>query len=365
MDNLPYNLEYSNYYKIINQFTNNILNEEKKYLNYITPYIKYSGNKSIKEGLLESLLIGTYWTNYIEYVQNLDNQTYSTLCKLNNLREEKEELKPEIDRIKGYLNTKLLTINNEQIIDLNIDYFQSLLKFLEATGEYKYELKHLNQWFNYFQTLNDEKIQEILIEILVFTDYFNEKAEKYLSKYTLGLKDYLKNIQEIHKNKEDIILCSRNVNEYYLQMFGAEIMNQIYYKEFQERPRKALILPSCMRQTINKCQGKKTPLGCSCQKCDKNCPTYHLKTKADREGFEIYTVTHESDAFKNVTMEDKKEIGIIGVACVLNLINGGWKSYELGMPAQCVILNHVACANHWTKEDIKTDFNQKQLNKIL
>jgi hypothetical protein len=364
---ITYNIEDPNYYKTINKFTNTIIKEEKKYLTYINNYTKHAKNKTKKEAILESLIIGTYWNNYIQNAINLNQKDYIKLTNLLKQREEKKELKNEIDQIRGQLNTKIIKNNKTQKsrIKLNLHNLKKLIKFLEATGEFKYEIKHLNTFLDYLETLNINKIEKILREIQKFTKNFQDKAEKTLGKYTINIKEYLKTSQIKHKNKEDIILCSRNINEYYLEMFGAEIMNQINHQEFQKRPRKALILPGCMRLPKNICKGEKTHLGDVCKKCNAQCPTYKLKKQGEKEKFEVYTITHESDAFKNASQEDKKELGIIGVACTLNLINGGWKAGSLGIPAQCVILDQVGCTNHWSEKPKTIKFNIKQLNTIL
>lgn len=78
-----------------------------------------------------------------------------------------------------------------------------------------------------------------------------------------------------------------------------------------------------------------------------------------------YLVSHKSSAFQNATDEDKKDLAIVGVACPLNLISGGWKAATLGMPPQCVLLDKVACSRHWLKEDVPSSINKKELKKIL
>jgi uncharacterized protein len=37
----------------------------------------------------------------------------------------------------------------------------------------------------------------------------------------------------------------------------------------------------------------------------------------------------------------------VGVACVLNLIQGGYEMQSLGIPSQCVFLNSCSCKQHW------------------
>ena len=85
----------------------------------------------------------------------------------------------------------------------------------------------------------------------------------------------------------------------------------------------------------------------------------------DKYGFEVYIISHESSAFSKSSKEDRDELGIIGVACISNLIAGGWKSDSLGIPAQCVLLDSASCKNHWDEEGIPTEINIDHLMKLF
>lgn len=63
-------------------------------------------------------------------------------------------------------------------------------------------------------------------------------------------------------------------------------------------------------------------------------------------------IAHESTAFNDAKKEDKDELAIVGITCTLNLMSGGWKSTNLSIPPQCVLLKHPTCKNHWLDEDI-------------
>ncbi|WP_406542058.1 DUF116 domain-containing protein [Clostridium ljungdahlii] len=58
-------------------------------------------------------------------------------------------------------------------------------------------------------------------------------------------------------------------------------------------------------------------------------------------------------------------MGVVGVACVLNLIEGGLKARSLNLVPQCVILDYCGCKNHWDNNGIQTDINCKKLFEIL
>jgi hypothetical protein len=58
--------------------------------------------------------------------------------------------------------------------------------------------------------------------------------------------------------------------------------------------------------------------------------------------------------------DKNKNTGIIGVACPTNLITGGWTIQALGVPAQCVVLDHCGC-HHWHPQGMATSLNRQEL----
>ncbi|NJK98458.1 MAG: DUF116 domain-containing protein [Bacteroidales bacterium] len=53
------------------------------------------------------------------------------------------------------------------------------------------------------------------------------------------------------------------------------------------------------------------------------------------------------------------------MACVLNLLKGGYEMQKLNIPSQCVFLDYCGCQKHWHKNGIPTDLNSNQLQKIV
>jgi hypothetical protein len=84
-------------------------------------------------------------------------------------------------------------------------------------------------------------------------------------------------------------------------------------------------------------------------------------------GFEVFLVPHESSVFSGDAGKQLigEGAGIVGVACVSNLVSGGWKAKALGLPPQCVLLDHCGCRKHWHDQGIATDINMKQLRRVL
>lgn len=84
------------------------------------------------------------------------------------------------------------------------------------------------------------------------------------------------------------------------------------------------------------------------------------------ENTEVYLISHSS-SFSEILKkwENKPEYGLVGVACVLNLITGGYEMKNLGIASQCVFLDGCGCKKHWHKEGLPTDINRTRLKNLI
>ena len=93
----------------------------------------------------------------------------------------------------------------------------------------------------------------------------------------------------------------------------------------------------------------------------------HLTRLGAEHGFDVFLVPHESSVF---TGEAGRQLlgdgaGVVGVTCVPNLLTGGWKALRLGLPPQCVLLDHYGCREHWHDEGIATGIAEADLRRVL
>ncbi|MGL4669880.1 MAG: DUF116 domain-containing protein [Methanobacteriaceae archaeon] len=376
MEAITYNLKSKNddYYEKIVIITNKFLNEPDIYISHIVNEYQIFNrkyyNKEIKkeEAILEALIMGVLWNNYIQRALKLDERPQKVLSEISKFRDKIPELKEDIDNLKGYLATMFLLENTDTLeieIKFNLENLECLFKYLEATGEYSQELKHLNIWFDFFKSkfFKNKDFSYHIKYIIEFAKWFEEYSNVELGQYTSNISSFINNCATDYINREDIIFCSKNQVEYHLNMVGAEIMNRIYKEEFKERKRKAILVPICISiPKDKKCKAVDERLGLVCVKCNNDCPVAKLTLKYD--DLEVYIVSHESTAFSKINNKDRNNLAIVGIACVLNLVSGGWKADSLGIPPQCVILNHVGC-NHWCDKAIPTSIRTDILENIL
>ena len=91
-----------------------------------------------------------------------------------------------------------------------------------------------------------------------------------------------------------------------------------------------------------------------------------LVRRGDREGFRVIVISHGSQFSswtRNPALRDG--VGMVGVACVLNLLGGGWQATAAGIPAQCVLLDGCGCRAHWDAAGVPTAIDAGELARIL
>ncbi|MGE5354228.1 MAG: DUF116 domain-containing protein [Syntrophothermus sp.] len=361
------------YYSDIERFTDSILLEaDRQFLPVIKSYMKYLENnrieklRSVNEYMYEFLSLGVYWRTYGSEAQKLNPLMGHLLVSLYSLRRKYRPLKKYIDAVRGVLSTFFLVKENNSQTEVDLSKLKKLLLWLEATGEFKEEVKRFKIWKEYFDS-SEEDIISYLKENAVFADWFELKSEIMLGGYTGNVKTFQQEELDEHKWTEDFIFCRRKKVEYHLGMFGAEIMNRAFRSDFRKTSGKAVLLPACMRlHDDEKCKAKKKSLDLICTACSKNCRINQYSRLGKKYGFEVHIIPHSSDFTSWLkTFGMNRNVGVVGVACILNLITGGLEMKELDIAAQCVLLDYCGCKNHWDKEGIETDINAGELLRML
>lgn len=351
------NLNFSK--KVLNKLEGNFSNDINDYMNYINKN-NMEQLRSKSEYLLEILMIGVFWKEHVNKAISLSKIPRNILIKLSTLRE-KESIKKIVDINRGLLEYLFLNRRSNDKVKISLENYKKLVNYLKACGDYKEEAKRLEVWISYFFSLNKNKVDKILTSYLEFAKYFEDISQEVLGIYTKNVNLFLKNIDKKYKYREDFLFCSRKEVEYHLNMVGAQIMNEAYRKEFLKTKEKGLLLPSCMRIKDEKnCKAIKTEEGYICNSCSKNCNVNKYDKLGKKYNFQVYIIPHESSISVKNKIKDG-HIGIIGVACVLNLISGGLKAKNLGFVPQCVFLDYCGCKDHWHDKGIITDINMSYL----
>lgn len=384
MDRLTYSLSGDNqvnsdkYYETVAIFTEEVLRKAKKKVNPIihsyNSYISNVENEKNTESveiILELLILGVLIKTYYSKALNLKKLQCKLLALVINIRKGNGILKPTMNRLKGILSTLFLISKagyNLEPIDLNMKQFKKLILWLEASGEFSREVQRIKKWEKYLSTLSKKDSLDILTDIYNFALWFENRSNEVLGEYTSDVDKYLEEIKNTSSWREDVILRQRARIEYHLNMVGAEIMNKVFRKDFMATDKKLLLLPICMTSPSKGfCKSEGFGIDFKCKGCSSKCQVNKLTALGQRLGFTVMVVPHESSISsesRNYTLFDENT-GVIGVACVLNLISGGWLLKDMNIPAQCVLLDYCGCKNHWHDEGISTCINLDKLQRLL
>ncbi|MBK7029286.1 MAG: DUF116 domain-containing protein [Bacteroidales bacterium] len=80
---------------------------------------------------------------------------------------------------------------------------------------------------------------------------------------------------------------------------------------------------------------------------------------------DTYIIPHSSDFTRFLEKwQNQPDTSLIGVACILNLLTGGYEMKNLNISSQCIFLDYCGCKKHWNEEGIPTDLNINQLKKV-
>lgn len=323
--------------------------------------------RSKDEYEIELLMLGILWKEYIRKAIILKNMPSNILVYLYDQRNRRLMLKNFLDYVRGFLKTFFLLTEDKhkEEINKNLENMNKLVMWLQSSGDFSHHVVRLRQWIRYFETQSNKMVSNCISVSVNLARWFEEISLKRLGIYTKGVDEFLTYNYKKHKWKEDIIYCGSRRVEYHLNMVGAEIMNKAFRSEFLKTKEKRVLLPACMRfNNSSKCKAYRTSDGYVCSNCTAICNVNKLSKMGEKHNFKVYIIPHESTPF---TQKKPKagQVGIVGIACVLNLISGGWKAKDFGFIPQCVLLNYCGCKKHWDKNGIMTEINISKLKEIL
>ncbi len=360
------NQYYTRVEKLSGKIIKSVLSSSEEYLNeFITFIEKYELEKvrSKEEYGIEVLLIGVLIKEYLQNGFAFRYSSKNVFKVLNKLRKN-DFFKVKIDNIRGKLATNILMRRESGNIDIDFKTFKLLIRWLEATGDFNEEVYRLNNWVNFLDNKDKKYIDNFLNISISNSDHLYNQGKKYLCEYTINVEEYLNSYINNHINKEDIIYCGKGEIQYFFNMIAAEIMNKTYRNDFLTCDIKKVFLPACMRQVKKNCLSEKSNSGYVCKSCSKECNVRKLKEIGLKNNFEVYIIPHETMLF-NSSQSENSNIGIVGVACVLNLVSGGWKALRLGFKPQCVVLDYCGCDKHWLEKSVMTSINLDRVKSII
>ena len=196
-------------------------------------------------------------------------------------------------------------------------------------------------------------------------DYLSQiicELNENLSIYSEPVKEHLRNLSVLQRFEK---IKTLSVEQYHLFMLEIELTNRLNKKEFLECELKYAFLPHCMRDFSQECMSAPDDLDYVCKACSKICSVNEMSRLFRKNKIKPY-LWMEADLkklFRNLNHENKK-VGVFGVACIPELINGMRMCQKVNVPVIGFQLDANRC-QRWMGQFNENTVNIKKLEKLL
>lgn len=381
MDRMTYSLQHEGpnsegYYHRVRAFTDEVLGQAsttvmstvKEFMDYVRTY-RLEDVRATEEYVLDLLSFGLLWNSYGGYALAVRRAPFITMARMAEWRKRHQQWKPAIDLARGILTTLFLLPKRGAKMPAALPVLRDvdrLCQWLEATGEFREQALRFVRWRAFWDTMPADQRAEMAARIFKFAGWFVVRSEEVLGQYTPHVNEFLAKARRRYRWREDRIQCMRSRAEYHLNMVGAEIMNRAFRADYRNTEAKALLVPGCMRALPDgECEAARVPEGLRCTGCTPSCHVNQLRERGKKQNFEVYIIPHASDLRRWSPRPGRPRLGVVAVACVTQLVEGGWELKRYDVPAQCVLLDYSGCKKHWHPEGIPTSLNIRELKRIL
>ena len=240
------------------------------------------------------------------------------------------------------------------------------MAWMRASGEFKQEAARLAHWRGYLETLPGRQARECVATAMELFAWFERESQIALGRYSEGVDGFLAGEYARRGIREDQLFCGRGRVEYHLAMVAAELMNQGLRGQFEATGRRAVLLPTCMRGAkAATCKAKADGVDMTCARCDRECAVNRITRRMAQRGVPVYLVPHASSFSKWLERwEREHDVGVVAVACLMNILAGGYEMRARGIASQCMVLDYPGCEGHWRAGRIATGVDEERLVQI-
>jgi uncharacterized protein len=286
------------------------------------------------------------------------------------LRRRPAMLKPLVDLLRAAITRLFLVPGISRKAKGKLctpDRLPSLIQWLEATGEFEQEAIRLHNWRSFLDTLPRAEAERCIETAAELFDWFQREADRVLGTYTRGVSRFLSAEYARRGCREDQIFCGKEPVEYHLCMVAAEIMNRGLRDDFTHTSRKVILMPACMRGAYaTLCQASVSGVDIQCAACSPGCTVNRMTRRMRALGASVYLVPHSTGFSRWLDRWQREpDTGVVAVACLLNILPGGYEMRARRIPSQCVPLDFPGCRKHWRNKAIATSLNEERLVQIV
>jgi hypothetical protein len=215
------------------------------------------------------------------------------------------------------------------------------------------KIRTATTWKGFLRTFSQRKrhVRKILQELDKVLTPFLSDVDEHLR--TLSLADRL----------DRTIRTSRE--QYLFYMLEIELTNRINSEGFSKAPWRMALIAHCLRDFRKGCQSRRGVIEDQCTGCDMDCYVNMGSELLERYQIHPYiSVSMDHRKLFTHLKDDHPGMGVLGIACVPELVMGMRLCESLNVPAVGVPLDANRCSR-WLEECLETTYSLKELERLI
>ena len=190
-----------------------------------------------------------------------------------------------------------------------------------------------------------------------------QSAHAALSAYITGIKAHLKDAPPYKLITDKDLLTTRE--QYYLYMIEIELVNRLNREGFLQTNFRIALMPYCLRETQTDCKAEADEIDYQCKSCLKTCYINRLSKLLKENDIQpyIWRTARLRPLFRKL-VKQHGSIGVMGVACVVELARGMRLCTKAGLPVIGIPLNANRCIR-WMDGFYDTSIDLSAIEKLI
>ena len=230
---------------------------------------------------------------------------------------------------------------------------------LKQCGDLDFVLQTIQSSVNnkrMLERISRDKENTSLISFIIHT------LNKSLNEYTEKVDVHLKSLP-VFKLWDRRLATTRI--QYHLYMLEIYLTNSLYSEKFRKTDKKIALLPYCLRDFKAECKSSPDSFDFQCKNCSKNCYQNHVSRLLIKNNINAYIwMTADIKKTAKSTYKENKTLGILGIACIPELVAGMRKCQKYNIPAIGIPLDANRCVR-WMGSYHENSVNLEVLEKLV
>ena len=188
------------------------------------------------------------------------------------------------------------------------------------------------------------------------------RLDEALQTYATGIEEHLRSAPVYKVLTDRRLLTTRE--QYYLYMLEIELVNRLNRSAFIGCKYKIALLPHCLREKLSDCKAEPDDVDYVCRGCSKTCyiNLISMLLRQNNVNPYIWSRIKLSRLFRSLIYK-YGQVGVLGVACIVELAWGMRLCKKAGVPVVGLPLNANRCMR-WMGDFYPNSVDLNELERI-